>query len=234
MNDAAQIRRCSGARRTNDWFFRPSPDGRRPNLKISNRESIRLETAVTVRKYGTEAESNRENNARFSNRVRADDSARRNNEAQPAIIKRPKRELHARKSARRSKTLTTHPWFLFRLKSIPTACFLKLTSHFNRTMFRLRRRQSEENAKAAQSSRAGTPTAGVAGAASPAPLRRERRRQRRKSKTPAGSLRYDGNNDGDGGAKRVGAICLRNLRRLGLFFGRLGGLGFRDRNSSFR
>src|SRR5271154_6175997 len=117
-------------------------------------------------------------------------------------------------------------------------------------------------------SRAGRPTAGVAGAASQAPLRGEGKgkseRQKRTSKTPASSLRYDGNSNGDGGAdlsaslrarKRAGQserpqvfrvvrerpelhwaapTCSRNLRLLGISFGRRGGFYFRDRNSAFR
>ena len=78
------------------------------------------------------------------------------------------------------------------------------------------------------------------------------------------NLRYDGNNNGDGGAdpsaslrarKREGETekpqvfravrerpelhwaaptCSRNLRLLGISFGRRGGFYFRDRNSAFR
>ena len=58
MNDAVQIRSCNGALRAEHCRFRPSfpptPPARHPSLKISNRESLR--------------------------RVRADDSARRNDE----------------------------------------------------------------------------------------------------------------------------------------------------------
>jgi hypothetical protein len=49
---------------------------RRPNLKISNRESLRLEIDVTQTKQTTQPHSNREVEALFSSRVRADDSAR--------------------------------------------------------------------------------------------------------------------------------------------------------------
>ena len=107
MNDAAQIRRCSGALRTNELLFRPSPDGprkarsqtpatgcrkrtrtqrvqpsvrpsflrttsaRRPIVKTSNRESLRLEIAVTQTKERIGTSSNREKEACFSDRVRA-------------------------------------------------------------------------------------------------------------------------------------------------------------------
>jgi hypothetical protein len=81
MNDAAQIRRCSGAVRAKHPRFRPRflPPTltSHPNLKISNRESLRLEINVTQTKQTTQPHSNREVEALFSNRVRADNSARR-------------------------------------------------------------------------------------------------------------------------------------------------------------
>ena len=67
MNDAAQIRRCIGALRAN----RPLPPT--PDPKISNREPLRLEIYVTQTKQTTQPHSNREAEALFSNRVRADD-----------------------------------------------------------------------------------------------------------------------------------------------------------------
>jgi hypothetical protein len=88
MNDAAQTRRCNGPRCANHSLFRPSPAGR-PNLKISNQESLRRVRADdSARRYNEHfhliqtkerigAGSNRENNAWLSDRVR-DDSARRN------------------------------------------------------------------------------------------------------------------------------------------------------------
>src|SRR5271156_1383665 len=63
MNDAAQIRRCNAALRANHSLFRPPPDARRPNLKISNREPLRLETAVTQTKQTIPISSNREKEA---------------------------------------------------------------------------------------------------------------------------------------------------------------------------
>jgi hypothetical protein len=75
MNEAAQIRRCSGAIRSNHLRFRPSllqpPPARRPTPNISNREPLRLETRLTQRKQTIRERSNRENNTCFSSRVRA-------------------------------------------------------------------------------------------------------------------------------------------------------------------
>jgi hypothetical protein len=69
MTDAAQIRRCTSALRAERPQFRPSfsqpPPARRPNLTISNREPLRLETRVTRRKERIGHHSNRENNACF-------------------------------------------------------------------------------------------------------------------------------------------------------------------------
>ena len=115
MKHAVQIRRCSGARRDNHFRFRSSfvqpPPARRLSPFISNRKSLRRVRAddsarrndevihVTHRKQTTDHHSNRENNGCFSNHnrlhhcpslkisnreplrwVRADDSARRNDE----------------------------------------------------------------------------------------------------------------------------------------------------------
>jgi hypothetical protein len=71
MNDAAQICRCNSAPCANPVLPQT------PNLKISNRESLRLEINVTQTKQTTQPRSNRELEALFLNRVRADDSARR-------------------------------------------------------------------------------------------------------------------------------------------------------------
>jgi hypothetical protein len=64
MNDAVQIRRCSGALRANHFRFQPSfpppPPAHRSNLKISNRESLRLEIPVTHTKQTIRYHSNRE------------------------------------------------------------------------------------------------------------------------------------------------------------------------------
>jgi hypothetical protein len=74
MNDAAQIRRCSGALRANPSLFRPPPNAGRPILKISNRESIRRVRAVnrlcdckatSSARRNTETNSNRELEAYF-------------------------------------------------------------------------------------------------------------------------------------------------------------------------
>jgi hypothetical protein len=82
MKNAAQIRRRSGALRANRSRFRPSflppPPDRHPKPRISNRETLRLEINVTQTKQTTQSHSNREAEALFSNRVRADHSSRRN------------------------------------------------------------------------------------------------------------------------------------------------------------
>jgi hypothetical protein len=101
MSDAVQIRRYSGALRTKHSCSPPSliqpPPARRPNPKISNRESLRLEISVTQTKQTTAHLSNREKEACFSDRVRADDSARQNID-RPA--RHPKPEISNRESLR--------------------------------------------------------------------------------------------------------------------------------------
>jgi hypothetical protein len=75
MNDAAHIRRCSGALRAKHPRSQPPslspPPPRDPNPEISNREALRLEINVTQTKQTTQPHSNREKDALFSNRVRA-------------------------------------------------------------------------------------------------------------------------------------------------------------------
>jgi hypothetical protein len=66
MNDAAQIRRCNGGLRPKNSLLQT------PNPKISNREALQLETHVTHTKQRAAHRSNRERNAFFSDRVRAD------------------------------------------------------------------------------------------------------------------------------------------------------------------
>jgi hypothetical protein len=137
----------------------------RTNPKTSNRESLRLEIHPTRRKQRVRADdsarrnddhhpSNRENNASFSNRVRAvnrlrdcraidsaqrnrvraDDSARRNID-QPNKIIQQEQSLPPRNPKTNAKNTNRHPSFLFRLKPTPIVCFLQFTTHFNRTMF---------------------------------------------------------------------------------------------------
>jgi hypothetical protein len=65
MNDAAPIRRCSGALRAGHLLLPP------PDPTISNREALRLEINVTHTKQTTRPHSNREGEALFLNRVRA-------------------------------------------------------------------------------------------------------------------------------------------------------------------
>ena len=75
MNEAVQIRRYNAALRAKHPRFRPSllppPLTRRPILKISNRESLRLEIDVTQTKQTTRHHSNRETEAYFSSQVGA-------------------------------------------------------------------------------------------------------------------------------------------------------------------
>ena len=117
MKHAVQIRRCSGARRDNHFRFRSSfvqpPPARRLSPFISNRESLRLEIHLNHTKQTPHHRSNRENNPQFSNhdqaaclpnlkisnreslrRVRADDSARRNDEV--IRVTHTKQTLHHR------------------------------------------------------------------------------------------------------------------------------------------
>jgi hypothetical protein len=70
MSDAVQIRRCSRTLCANRLLLQT------PNLKISNRESHRLEIHATHTKQTTDHHSNREYNACFSNH---DQPARRRN-----------------------------------------------------------------------------------------------------------------------------------------------------------
>jgi hypothetical protein len=65
MNHMAQIRRTTSTLRANPVLPQTQ------NLKISNRESLRLEINVTRTKQTTQSRSNRELEALFSNRVRA-------------------------------------------------------------------------------------------------------------------------------------------------------------------
>jgi hypothetical protein len=171
MNDAVPIRRRSGALRANHHRFQPSflqpPPVDLPDLRISNREPLRLEIPVTQRKQTTDRHSNRDDNACFSNlvravnrlcdcgaidsaprnRVRADDSARRNT-AQSSKINSQEQSIPPGNHRTNSKNVMPHPSFLFRLKPTPTVCLLQFTNDFNRTMFRLRRNSSEPPAAA--------------------------------------------------------------------------------------
>jgi hypothetical protein len=87
MNDAAPIRRCSGALRAGHLLLPP------PDPTISNREALRLEINVTHTKQTTRPHSNREGEALFSNRVRAVNRLRDCHgidSARPYIVKRAK------------------------------------------------------------------------------------------------------------------------------------------------
>src|SRR5580693_5000550 len=65
MNDAAPIRRCSGALRAGHLLLPP------PDPTISNREALRLEINVTHTKQRTQHRSNRELETLFLSGVRA-------------------------------------------------------------------------------------------------------------------------------------------------------------------
>jgi hypothetical protein len=51
--------------------------------------------------------------------------------------KSERRTEHEKKSANKTRKLTKHPSFLFRLESTPAVCFLQFTANSNRTTFRL-------------------------------------------------------------------------------------------------
>src|SRR5580704_7003479 len=108
MNDAAQIRRCTSALRAN----RPLPPT--PDPKISNREPLRLEINVTQTKQTTQPHSNRELEALFSNRVRADDSAR-------GYIALPARHPNLKNSNRESRTSNRAESHTFQITINPSA-----------------------------------------------------------------------------------------------------------------
>ena len=89
--------------------FRPSAPHRRPTPKISNREPIRLEIDVTPTKQTPGHHSNREKNACFQFAINAPASNR--------------------PSLRAPKNTTRHPAIMFRVASISTLYFLKLTGN---------------------------------------------------------------------------------------------------------
>jgi hypothetical protein len=109
------------------------PTGRH-DLKNSNREPLRLEIHLTQTKQTPTFRSNREIEAHFQPGEITVNSASPTREN---AISSP------RKLPRNSKNATTHPSFSFRLKHASILCFLRVTKHFNRTMFRLRRTSIE-------------------------------------------------------------------------------------------
>jgi hypothetical protein len=115
--------------------------------KISNRESIRLETHLTQRKERTDTHSNRENNTCFSTHHQPAGSGLSTVSATAELSIQPGKMTirpqnvprGSKKLSKNPKTLTPHPSFMFRLKPTAIVCFLQLTKGFNRTTFRLRR-----------------------------------------------------------------------------------------------
>jgi hypothetical protein len=101
----------------------------------ANRESLRLETLVTLTKQRPTLRSNREIDALFPKPIDLPSSTRQK------MISSP------RKPPANSKNTTTLPSVMFRLKSTPILCFLQLAGDFNRTMFRLERRKIEPAAQ---------------------------------------------------------------------------------------
>jgi hypothetical protein len=135
MNDAAQIRRCSGALGAN-----PSPlqiqDSKFSNREpLSNRESLRLEIQLpnTKRKH---RHSNREKSHPFQVTINSSKSTVRG-----------RGQLHSKipnfQLLKRAKSIKKHPQSLFRLESIPLLCFQQLTQILIEPMFRLERQKSD-------------------------------------------------------------------------------------------
>jgi len=173
MNDTAQIRRCSGALRTNHFRLRPSSllPARRPNLIISNREPLRLEIRLTHTKQTVHHHSNRENNACFRVTARTcrggcfsppafrprrlSGSDRRPELISPTRNFRPKNPKPRR--TKRARNPNRHPPFLLRLKTASTFCFLQLTQSFNRTMLRLNKEERSAENRPTANQRCGDP-----------------------------------------------------------------------------
>src|ERR1700723_255213 len=168
MNDAAPIRRCSGALRANHLLV-PAPDP-----KISNREPLRLELDVTRTKQTTQPHSNQEAEALFSNHYRSTrhlnlknsnrESRPSNREeshalqimiSAPAPTARGRGQLHSRipkfQPSKKAKSSKKHPQSLFRLEPTPVLYFQQLTRNLNDTMFRLEMKKGGK--KQAQSGR---------------------------------------------------------------------------------
>src|SRR5271155_3480723 len=95
------------------------------DIQISNRESLRLEIDVTQTKQTPEPHSNRELEALFQIPTNSPSSRRQHDFSSP------------RRPPTSPKIHTTPPSFMFRLKTTPILCFVKVTASFNRTMFRL-------------------------------------------------------------------------------------------------
>src|ERR1700723_610675 len=147
MNDAAQIRRCSGALRANLAL-------QIPNLRTSNREPLRLETHVTHTKQRAAHRSNREKRKVFKSTCRGGPSAPytdappgfrpsfRPSFLPPSTARTPQFNAPASNFQtlslpKKRKNTKNHPQSLFRLEPTPTVCFLQLTRILNEPMLRL-------------------------------------------------------------------------------------------------
>ena len=133
MNDAAQIRRCSGALCAN-----PSPlqiqdskvSNREPRF---NRESLRLDIHLP----------NTKRNHRHSNREKSHAFQVTINSSKSTVCGRG--QLHSKipnfQLLKRAKSIKKHPQSLFRLESMPLLCFQRLTQILIEPMFRLERQK---------------------------------------------------------------------------------------------
>jgi hypothetical protein len=149
MNNAAQIRRCSGALQAKHSRLQPPflspPPARRPSLKISNRESLRLEINVTQTKQKIQPKSNREESHAFQITINPPTlTARGCSQLNPQI---PNLQPH-----KKAKIIKNHPQSLFRLEPAPTLHFQQLMQNLNEPMFRL-----EPLAKRMKNERTGNP-----------------------------------------------------------------------------
>jgi hypothetical protein len=148
MNDAAQIRRRSGALRASHFRFRsssvqltPAP---RPHLKISNREPRRLEIPSTHTKQTLHQRSNRENNACFSTGKMG---------RLPVREDRPPQDPHHLRSKAAKKTNSPPTTFVSARKK-SALCFVQVTEFPIEPMFRLERTAERTNLECrAESSR---------------------------------------------------------------------------------
>ena len=116
MNDAAQIRRCSGALRASPSLLQiqnPEFSNREP---LSNRESLRLE------KHPFQI---------TTNSSKSTDRGRSQFHSQIPNFQAP----------HKAKSMKKHPQSLFRLERTPTLCFLQLTQILIEPMFRLERQK---------------------------------------------------------------------------------------------
>jgi hypothetical protein len=164
MNDAAQIRRCSGALCAVQPLL-PAADP-----QISNREALRLETEVTQTKQTTRPRSNREKEALFltaggtekraglkarpykgngeqnPNRESRPSNREKSHASQitinpPTSTTRNRGQLHSQipnvEPSKKAKSTKNDPQSLFRLERTSTVYFQQLTRNLNEPMFRL-------------------------------------------------------------------------------------------------